>query len=676
MRSGLTVVGIGLVCVAAMGCLGPQRVVTTRTLLAEMTDLRSLAEYPDPPFRCAQFSSYDRRSTSPSQPEPPEEGWFANADFNQYLRVEERAGRKEYVMMDADGPGAIVRIWSANPKGTLRIYLDGSDQPALEAPMQELLGGKVPGIPAPIACERSMGWNSYLPIPYARHCKVTSDANEFYYHVNYRTYRAGTRVVSFDRRELDSLSDVTWAMAGRLAAARQGAQVTRAADALPVPAVRELKIGAGQLVRPVRIRTPGAITGLALRLRAADPVQALRHVVLTIDFDGEQTVECPVGDFFGAAPGINAYESLPAGVCEDGLMWCHWWMPFQRSARLGFRNLGDQEVVLTLDVDAARYQWTDRSMYFHARWRTESDMPTRPMRDWNYLIAQGQGVFAGVAFTIANPVRQWWGEGDEKIYVDGETFPSHFGTGTEDYYGYAWCCNRPFTHAYHSQPRCDGPDNYGHTAVNRWHILDRIPFEKDFRFDMELWHWRADVRVTSAVAAYWYARPGASDAFKPLEAADLQLRLLPKYVTFTVPGAIEGEKMRVIEKRDAARVDPHLQDGASGDQTLLYHHDTKVGDKLVLGFNVDQAGRYRLLARFLKSSDLGIVQWSVNAEQAGDPVDLYNPAPVLTDEIDLGPVTVGAGENRLTAEVVGTNEKSVKQRYRLGLDYIRLEPLP
>ena len=90
----------------------------------------------------------------------------------------------------------------------------------------------------------------------------------------------------------------------------------------------------------------------------------------------------------------------------------------------------------------------------------------------------------------------------------------------------------------------------------------------------------------------------------------------------------------------------------------------------------DSAPGPDLLARFLKSSDFGIVQWSVNTEKAGDPVDLYNPTPVLTDEIDLGPVTVTAGENRLTAEVVGTNEKSVKQRYMLGLDYIRLEPLP
>ena len=111
-------------------------------------------------------------------------------------------------------------------------------------------------------------------------------------------------------------------------------------------------------------------------------------------------------------------------------------------------------------------------MHFHAKWRAQFDVPTRPMIDWNYLTAKGQGVFAGVAFAIDNPVKDWWGEGDEKIYVDGETFPSHFGTGTEDYYGYAWCWPGLFTHAYHAQPRCDGPGNYGRTSVNRFHILD------------------------------------------------------------------------------------------------------------------------------------------------------------------------------------------------------------
>ena len=133
-----------------------------------MTNLTGLAEYPDPPFTCKQFSSYDRKSKS------PDEDWFANADCGQYLRVEENDGRKEWVMMDTAGPGAVVRIWSANPQGNLRVYLDGSTTPALEGPMTELLGGT--GIvAAPLSAQRSKGWNLYLPIPYAKQFGIAFD---------------------------------------------------------------------------------------------------------------------------------------------------------------------------------------------------------------------------------------------------------------------------------------------------------------------------------------------------------------------------------------------------------------------------------------------------------------------------------------------------------------------
>jgi hypothetical protein len=669
----------GLALLAALfssGCIAPQRVVTTRSLLAEMTDLRRLAEYPDPDFRCSQSSSYDRRSVAPTQPEPPEEGWFANADFNHYIRVEEHDGRREYVMLDVDGPGAVVRIWSANPKGMLRVYLDHSPTPVLAVPMQDLLGGRVPGIPSPIAGQRSRGWNCYFPIPYARHCKITSDADGFYYHVNYRTYAPGTIVRSFRSDELKDLEQAVWATAGRLAAPRAGALPPPAGRRLHVPEVRDVRIASGQRVRPLRLRAEGALVGIEMRVRAADPVRALRQTVLLMDFDGERTVECPVGDFFGTAPGISAYESLPVGVTEDGLLWCQWWMPFQDTAAIYLHNSGEQEVTIDLNVEAVPYEWTDRSMHFHARWRTEYDVPTRPLRDWNYLVAQGRGVFVGTAFSIANPVRHWWGEGDEKICVDGEAFPSHFGTGTEDYFGYAWCSNRPFTHAYHAQPRADGPGNYGHTTNVRWHILDRIPFRRDIRFDMELWHWHAHARVTPAVTVYWYARPGATDAFRPLERADLELRLLPPYVVHRVPGAIEAEQMQIISRRAEVRVDPHLEEGASGDETLFYHAGAQRGDRLVLGFEVPKPGRYRIWGRFHKSRDFGIVQWSINDVPAAEPIDHYSPTSVLTEEIDLGAFELRAGQNRLAAEVIGANSAAAAPYWMFGLDYIRLEEMP
>jgi len=86
--------------------------ITTESLLNDMTDLQRLVSLPTPAYTTRQFSSYNRQSKTPDDAE----GWFANRDRGQYLRDEKAGDRTEYVMMDADGRGAIVRIWSANPK--------------------------------------------------------------------------------------------------------------------------------------------------------------------------------------------------------------------------------------------------------------------------------------------------------------------------------------------------------------------------------------------------------------------------------------------------------------------------------------------------------------------------------------------------------------------------------
>ena len=660
------------------GCMTSQP-ISTRSLLVEMTDASALTEYPQPPYTCRQFSSFDRASTTPADAEK----WFANADYGQFLRAEEREGQPEYVLMDAEGPGAIVRIWSANPQGTLRIYLDGSPLPVLESPMTDLLGGKVPGIPEPIACMRSAGWNSYFPIPYARHCKVTSDANGFYYHVNYRTYPPGTAVRTFKRADLRTLAGEIALTAKELAAPRAGRvhpqwfhelaareQATRpGAEKAEKPAPALLKPG-DAIPWQVTSRDPGAIVALRVKVESDDRDTALRKLVLEAEFDGEQTVACPLGDFFGAGPGINAYESLPLGVTAEGELWSHWIMPFQKTARVQIRNLGDQPARVAWGVATSPYRWTDRSLHFHAGWRMARDVPTRPFQDWNYVSIKGQGLFAGVAFTIVNPVKAWWGEGDEKIFVDAEKFPSHFGTGTEDYYGYAWGSSQPYVHAYHSQPRCDGPGSYGRTTVNRWHIMDRIPFQREFRFDMELWHWWEGRVPEMAVVAYWYGRPGATSEHVPPGPADLGLAVLPPYVAKRVAGALEGETLRVVEK--TGKVEPQALDPCSNEQQLWWR-EGKPGEKLVVAFPAPAAGTYRVFGRFVKAADYGIVKVSVNGKETGTPLDLYAERVTAADEVLLGEYTLSPGDNMLSIEISGANERGLK-RYFVGLDYIRVEP--
>ena len=207
---GSLLIVMAVLALCSQGCMSVM--VTTDSLLNEMTDLHRLSELPACAYTTKQFSSYDPKSKTPDDPD----GWFANNDRGQYLRVEKKGDRQEHVMMDADGPGAIVRIWSANPKGVLRIYIDGSDIPAIESPMAELMAGKIAEFPEPIAGVRARGANLYFPIPYAKHCKVTSDTGKFYYHVNYRTYEPGTLVKSFEKQDLTILASKIQQVAGRL----------------------------------------------------------------------------------------------------------------------------------------------------------------------------------------------------------------------------------------------------------------------------------------------------------------------------------------------------------------------------------------------------------------------------------------------------------------------------
>lgn len=642
--------------------------ITTASLLPDMTDLQRLAELPDPPYTTKQFSSYDRKSVSPD--DATERGWFANGDAGQFLRIEDKAGRKEHVMADMAGPGTIVRIWSANPKGNIRIYIDGNEQPVIQTPMETLLGGKYPGLPKPIAGERSKGWNLYFPLPYAKSCKVTSDDGGFYYHVNYRTWPAGTPVRSFTADDLINLSREI---------RRTGRQLSRPRS---VGVARDKRANANfdMTISPDQEKTlttltgPQAICSFRATLAASDVPAAARALVLHMTFDGEETVACPLGDFFGTAPGMIPFASLPVGMTEStpDEMWSHWYMPFKKSAKITIRNLGSQEATIKGAVGSVPYKWTPRSLLFHAKWRTERDVPSRPITDWQHLGASGNGRFVGGALHIVNTVRGWWGEGDEKIYVDGERFPSHFGTGTEDYYGYAWCSPERFVHAYHNQPRCQGPGNYGNTSVNRFHIIDDIPFTRAIQFDIENWHGAPGPRsmTTRAAVSYWYARPGGKDFFKPITKEDVKLTVVPEYKITTVSGAIEGEKMKVLEK--TAEAGPQgLGEEYSNEHQLWWRHG-KPGDKLVLAFRSPAAGTKHVIVRLTKAIDYGIVQLYVNGTKAGEPIDLFNDGAKLADPIDLGAFELKQGQNTLCVEIVGANEKA-KPGHMFGIDYLLLK---
>ena len=665
-------------------------IVTYESLLREMTDREAVARWPDPEYRLLQASSFDRRSREGELPstQPTDEGWFANQDYGNYLRVEHLAGRKEKVLLDARGPGAIVRIWSANPSagGTLRIYLDEASQPVIEEDFAKLTNG-TGSIPAPLSAVRARGHNLYLPIPFATRCKVTLDGDpddRVYYVINYRQYEQSTAVGSFNPTDFHASQQLLQeAQAALLEPARtvpvrgEGVKTFSRATSeafLARDGGFELTSGEGPMaLRELRVTMEG-LQGEALE-------RALRSVVLSIEADEEgKTVNAPLGDFFGSGVGLNPFEDWYRTVDEDGSMTCRWVMPFQRSMTIRFHNQGDEPVKLVVRRVLTDWQWDERSMYFHAQFRQERDVPTRPRQDFNFLLADGPGVYVGDTLGVANPTPVWWGEGDEKIYVDGELFPSHIGTGSEDYYGYAWCSPESFSAPFHAQPRADGPDNFGHVTNTRVRSLDAIPFNARLQFDMEIWHWQ-DTCLSYAVTTYWYAGPGAKP-FGPAVAYQMDTAVpeLPRMLR--VAGALEGETLKVLARsRD---------DLPAGAQTLIgsYVGDWSGGRHLwIQARNVGEwvelelptpggAGGgqpVELTAWLTRAPDYGIVQFQIDGERIGGTIDLYSAKVGPAEPVTLGSFTPRGDSAVLRIAVVGTNEASTGARHFAGLDAVRLE---
>lgn len=522
-----------------LGAAAFAETVSLDSLLREMTDRDSLTRMPSPAYTCRQFSSHDRASVSRDTAETDAKffkpgsagakGWFGNKDYDQFIRTEKnKAGRSEQVMLEAEGPGAIVRFWMAggdhvfDRENKVCVYLDGSDTPVLEKSVDEIAGddsfaGRPFGFCAPAKTESPVwrGRNLLLPIPYAKRCKITwaGKAALVYYNINYRTYAPSVTIDSFSLEKFAAAKALLADTAARLAESSAPA-VTPAEAIVLAPGETAVRTLTGER----------SVTGIRLALDAADLEQALRSTVLRISFDGEPTVWCPVGQFYGVGHKLRPHKTFFVEVTPSGEMIARWVMPFAKEARVSLVNLGARPVSLKqFAVESSPRAWDARSMYFHTVWHERRDIDTTVREDGRYALIKGKGLYVGDNLTIFNyhPDRRgdnWWGEGDEKVYVDGEKFPSHFGTGTEDYYGYAWCRPQAFSTPFVSQPCGDGNKTPGMTANNRYRLLDAIPFGTGLEFTVEIWHpWGA--RMNWAPAAFFYALPGATAFPAPDEAA-------------------------------------------------------------------------------------------------------------------------------------------------------------
>ncbi len=335
---------------------------------------------------------------------------------------------------------------------------------------------------------------------------------------------------------------------------RSGARAGGARDCPPVDengaitgAARELGQGwkvhpcdsvpAGTTYTLADIEGPGCIQQIWMT-----PTGNYRYSILRIYYDDQEnpSVECPIGDFFASAyTSFNVFapiNSLAVCVNPGNAFNCYWPMPFRKRIRMTLENINPHGEAMTVfyQINYALNDVPEDAAYFHAQFRR-----TNPLKQGEvYTLldgVKGQGHYAGTYMAWQLNNNGWWGEGEIKFYMDGDTdpalsdgkevagstgFPTICGTGTEDYfcgsYNFENKATRQYqeyTTAYAGVPHIVRPDGVYNAnqrfSMYRWHITDPIRFKEDLKVTIQALGWRSGGRYLPlqddiASVAYWY----------------------------------------------------------------------------------------------------------------------------------------------------------------------------
>lgn len=238
-----------------------------------------------------------------------------------------------------------------------------------------------------------------------------------------------------------------------------------------------------------------------------------RDLIVRIYWDGEKTpsVEAPIGDIF-----CNGWKTranilaVPISVNPSGGFNCYFPMPFRKHAKITLENRSPEDCGVYYAINYAITEVEKDDAYFHAQFRRTNPVPYKE----DYVIldgVKGKGQYVGTYMAWQQNSTGWWGEGEIKIFMDGdEEFPTICGTGTEDYFGGAWGFGNNFSAPFLGYPlgSCDGKPGNRH-GLYRFHIMDPIRFKKNIRVTMQAIGWRSEGRYLPlqddiASVAYWY----------------------------------------------------------------------------------------------------------------------------------------------------------------------------
>ncbi|MDX2415758.1 MAG: DUF2961 domain-containing protein, partial [Bacteroidales bacterium] len=339
------------------------------------------------------------------------------------------------------------------------------------------------------------------------------DDNPRYYQINYRKYDRSAQIETFSEevalKAKSKIEEVNIILLNPYVQ-EEGGIITRDSSKLTTGDSLLINLPGGEM----------AVYELIINIDVPEKLsyeQCMRELILSVMFDDKETIWVPLGDFSGGGMGSKPVSSWFLYSDGQGEIVSRWLMPYQSSASINLKNYSNKEIGVRIVAKTARYNWDKHSLYFHTSWKQETglwlsncgeDINKPSCREWNFTTLNGRGVYGGDALTLFNKSKSWYGEGDEKIWVDNDTFPSHFGTGTEDYYNSSWAPVVIFQTPFGGAIRADSLNSRGYNTWLRTRNMDGIPFKSKLQFDLELLSWfsgKADYSST----VYWYGDKNA-----------------------------------------------------------------------------------------------------------------------------------------------------------------------
>jgi hypothetical protein len=388
--------------------------------------------------------------------------------------------RTANVLYDAEGPGCVYRIWFTllNPVSHLKFYIDDNPLPALDVLVPDFFAGRTAPFSPPLvwdAAASSGGYVSYVPICYQRRLVITASVWTFFFNITAQSYRSDVSTTNFT-------------------GGADYSAVRRMYD--PAAAGTDPKDLAGVVYEKTRLRlAPGATAPIfsragfgeiaSLRLRpAAFDANTLQRVRLIASFDGAApSVDMPLALFFGAVRPKSKPAALLFGRRADEL-YSFFPMPFFTSAQLALASDSAGPIEIDAEVGWRPRMPDDYAATFAAVQSVSA--PTKIGQDHVFAALTGQGKIVGVVQESSSDNGQYFLEGDERYWADGQRSPTIQGTGTEDYYNGGWYFkNGPFSLPTHGL----ADEFYGPAGLTlvmyRQHVADSLEFYDGATFSIE-----------------------------------------------------------------------------------------------------------------------------------------------------------------------------------------------